>query len=171
MSVTGGKPQVGDATDDLVAVRLLSLSLSDLHESEAHHDELFREFALVAGSDPEGGYEVPVRLLALIEELRSDFAGFAAGPQAEMAAATARGETEVDVTFLVPPQVGEAAVRLAQLLTEADDYCRNGALLTLASPPPTVAFRNWYLGEFVAQINGADPTPWPEYRARALSAS
>ena len=169
--MTSGQPQVGDATGDLVAVRLLSLSLSDLHESEAHHDELFREFALVAGSDPEGGHEVPARLLAVIDELRGRFAGFAAAPRAEMAAAAERGETEVDVTFLVPPEVGEAALRLAQLLTEADDYCRNGALLTLASPPPAVAFRSWYLGEFVAQIKGADPTPWPEYRARALSAS
>jgi hypothetical protein len=46
------------------------------------------------------------------------------------------------------------------MLNRADDYCRQGALLTLATPDDLVAFRRWYLGEFRAQINGARPTPW-----------
>ena len=154
----------------LVEVRLLALRLADMRASQAHHDELFREFALIAGNDPATSHDVPARLLAVIEELRGNFAAFTSGPQAELTAAIDRGETEVDVIFQVPPTIEEGAARLAELLNEADAYCRNGDLLTLAPPPSSVAFRNWYLGEFVAQARGADPTPWPEYRARALSA-
>ncbi len=153
---------------DLVEVRLLAVDLADLHDAEAHHDELFREFALIASSEPSPGHEVPGRLLALIDELTDRFAGFTSGPQADLAVAAERGDKEADVAFQVPRQIDEAVLRLTDLLTAADDYCRHGDLLTLAPPPEAVVFRNWYLGEFVAQCRGADPTPWPEYRARAL---
>ncbi len=152
---------------DLVEVRLLALDLAELHQAEAHHDELFREFALIA-ADPQAGHDVPARLLALIDELTERFAGFISGPQEELATAAARGDREVDIVFTVPRGVDEAVTRFAELLTAADDYCRQGDLLTLATPPDAVAFRNWYLGEFVAQSRGSDPTPWPEYRARVL---
>ncbi len=155
-------------TPDLVDVHLLALDLADLHQAEAHHDELFREFALIAASNPPAGHEVPARLLALIEELTMGFAGFTSRPQEELAAAAARGDKEVDVVFTVPRSLDEAVTRFTELLTAADDYCRQGDLLTLAPPPEAVAFRNWYLGEFMAQSRGSDPTPWPEYRARAL---
>jgi hypothetical protein len=152
---------------ELVEVRLLRLDLAQLRDTEAHHDELFREFALIVGSDPTPGHEVPSRLLTLIDELNERFAGFTASPEAEVAAAIARGDTEVDVTYHVPREVDEAAARFTELLTAADEYCRQGDLLTLAPPPEAVIFRNWFLGEFVAQVRGSDPTPWPEYRARA----
>jgi len=157
-------------TPDLVEVHLLALDLADLHQAEAHHDELFREFALIAAANPSAGHEVPARLLALIEELTEQFTGFTSGTQEELAAATARGDQEIDIVFTVPRRVDEAVTRFADLLTAADDYCRQGDLLTLAPPPDAVAFRDWYLGEFVAQSRGSDPTPWPEYRARVLQA-
>lgn len=149
---------------------MLALRLADLRDAQAHHDELFREFALIAGNDPSKAHDVPARLLAVIEELGGRFVAFTTGPQDELAAAMERGEVEVDVSFHVPPAIEEGAARFAELLNEADAYCRNGNLLTLAPPPSSVAFRNWYLGEFLAQARGADPTPWPEYRARSLSA-
>ncbi len=152
---------------DLVEVRLLALDLADLHHAEAHHDELFREFALIAASVPSPDHELPGQLLALIADLTSQFAGFTSGPQAELATAAERGDQQVDVAYQVPRHIDEAVTRFAELLTAADDYCRHGDLLTLAPPPEAVAFRNWYLGEFVAQARGSNPTPWPEYRARA----
>jgi len=153
---------------DLVEVRLLAVDLADLHSAEAHHDELFREFALIAGSDPSPGHAVPRRLLAVIEELNARYALFTTGPQAELAEAAERGDRDVDLSFHVPRDLAEAVIRFSELLTAADDYCRHGDLLTLAPPLEAVVFRNWYLGEFVAQIGGSDPTPWPEYRARGL---
>jgi hypothetical protein len=151
----------------LIEVRLVDLSLADFSRSSAHHDELFREFALVLANDPSPGHEVPARLLALIEELNQRFGGFTAASQAELEAALDRGEEAVDLVFRVPPEARAACIRLTELLSAADDYCRAGALLTLAPPADAVVFRNWYLGEFVAQIDGSDPSPWPEFRARA----
>lgn len=154
---------------DLIEVRLLSIDLVELHDAEAHHDELFREFALIAGGEPSPGHELPTRLLTVVEELTTRYSGFVSGPQADLAAATERGDQQVDIVFQVPPDMGQAVSRFSELLTAADDHCRQGDLLTLAPSPEAVAFRNWYLGEFVAQSRGSDPTPWPEYRARALS--
>lgn len=56
-------------------------------------------------------------------------------------------------------------MRLADLLAQADDYCRQGELLTVAPPADAVAFRQWFLGEFASQIDGAPPRPWPQYVA------
>jgi hypothetical protein len=150
---------------DLVDVHLLGISINAFRHTSAHHDELFREFALIQGRDPSGEHEVPVRLLALVEELQRRFGGFSAGPQAEIEAAAERGEESVDVTYRVPRETRDAVIRLAELLTRADEYCRQGELLTVAPPPTAVAFRNWFLREFAVQIDGAPPTPWPEYRA------
>jgi len=157
---------VTDEADE-VEVRLLALDLADLNHAEAHHDELFREFALIAAGEPSPGHELPGQLVALVAELTPRFAEFTSGPQDELATAAERGDRQVDIAYTVPRHMDEAIIRLAELLTAADDYCRHGDLLTLAPPPAAVAFRNWYLGEFVAQCRGSDPTPWPEYRARA----
>lgn len=149
---------------ELVDVHLLGMSISAFRHTSAHHDELFREFALIHGDRAEET-NVPVRLLALVEELDQRFGRFSAGPRAEIEAAAERGEESVDVTYRVPRETREALIRLSELLTRADEYCRQGELLTVAPPPTAVAFRNWFLREFVVQIDGAPPTPWPEYAA------
>ena len=160
------RPALSDvaASADLIEVRLLELSLTDFAQSSAHHDELFREFALVLSSEAGPRSELPGRLLAVIEELTDRFGEFTAAPQGELQAALERGDTTIDITFHVPAQAKDAALRLGELLGAADEYCREGELLTVAPPPEAVRFRDWYLHEFVAQINGEPPTPWPAYR-------
>jgi hypothetical protein len=148
----------------LVEVRLLGLALADYAHSAAHHDALFREFALVLGGETGRDDDVPRRLLAVMKELSDRFSGFTAAPQGELQAALEQGEDAVDVTFHVPAEVKDAALRLGDLLAAADEYCRSGDLLTTAPPPGAVRFRNWYLHEFVAQIDGEPPTPWPAFR-------
>ena len=155
----------------LVEVRLLAMSVSAYRHSSAHHDELFREFALIHGRDPSESHEVPRRLLALVEELDQRFGGFTSAAQSEIAAALERGDEAIDITYHVPPETREATMRLADLLARADDYCRQGELLTVAPPTDAVAFRDWFLGEFVAQIDGAAPTPWPQYLAQVAPLS
>jgi hypothetical protein len=152
------------APADLVEVRLLELSLTDFAHSSAHHDELFREFALVLSCEPAPSHELPGRVLAVIEELTERFGGFTAAPQGELQAALERGDATIDLTFHVPAQAKDAALRLGELLAAADRYCREGELLTVAPPPEAVRFRDWYLHEFVAQIDGESPTPWPACR-------
>jgi hypothetical protein len=63
--------------------------------------------------------------------------------------------------YRVPLAAGEACVELNAMLDEADEFCREGDLLTLATPADQVAFRRWFLGEFVEQLGGGAPTPWP----------
>lgn len=149
--------------DGLVRIRIVDMDLDDYRESQAHHDELFREFTLIASSSEDGAI-VPKRLLVLIDELTEQFAGFTQGPNELLADAIARREQQIDLEFSLPSSVRDAAVRLRDLLTEADEYCRSGDLLTLATPEPAVRFRNWYLDEFVRQIDGEAPRSWPEVR-------
>lgn len=156
MSSPAGVPQLRE-------VRLLGLPLPLYRKAQAHHAELTREFAFVANPHPDTDQQVPARLLALVADLRSRFGAFTAGPTGALESALARGDAEIDVTFHVPVAVRDAAVEFAALLDEADEYCRHGDLLTLETPADAVAFRRWYLGEFVAQIDGGPPTPWPAY--------
>lgn len=68
----------------------------------------------------------------------------------------------LEVTYHVTPSAAQACRDLLAGLDEADAFCSAGQrLITLASPPDQIAFRHWYLGEFIAQLAGGAPTPWP----------
>ncbi len=162
---------------DLVRIRVVGVPTAVYLRASEHGDELMREFAYIAagaadravgsaadGADAEAEAEVPARLTGLVEELRARFSGFTLGPTSELAAAASRGDETVDVTYVVPPSVGPGAAELGRLLDEADEFCRAGDLLTLASPPEAVAFRRWFLGEFVRQAGGLPPTPWADWK-------
>lgn len=152
--------------EDLVEVRLLELPL-DVHErAQAQSDGLKREFRLVveqvrAGED----VDVPRRLLELITQLSAQYGGFTEAVEARIEGALARGEVLLDeVVFTVPPSAAQAAQVLGAALAEADAYCREGKhLLSLAPPQDVLRYRDWYLGEFVSQIDGRPPTPWSRY--------
>ena len=147
---------------DLVEVHLLGLPIEIHRAASEHSDELQREFALlqVQQSD-QATPDVPARLLALIDDLGERFAGFTESTQADLEDAMDRGEASVDLVFRVPPAAKEAAQALGGLLEEADDFCRDGGLMTLATPATAVAYRRWYLEEFTRQIDGLAPSPWP----------
>lgn len=142
---------------DLVRVSILGMPLDVMQRSSEHTDELLREFALIR---EEGSDHVPARLLALIETLRGRFGSFSEGPRQTMQDALERGDETIDLYYEVPPAVAAAARQLGDLLDEADEFCRAGDLLTLATPPEGVAFRRWYLDEFQRQIDGQPPRPW-----------
>ena len=65
----------------------------------------------------------------------------------------------------MPPAAAGAAQQLADMLDEADEYCRRSDhLLTQATPAEELRFRRWFISEFVAQLGGAPPRPWPDRR-------
>lgn len=147
----------------LVEVRLVALPVPEYRRAAEHNDELLREFALIEDLHRSTG-GVPGRLTDLMGELRRRFGAFTARPQADLQEALAAGKEAVDIAYQVPAAARDAAVALDRLLDEADEFCRSGEeLLTLATPPGALALRRWFLGEFVAQIDGASPTPWPEW--------
>ena len=144
----------------LVPVHILGLPLDVYGRSSEHTDELLREFALIR---EDNGDHVPARLLALIDELNARFAGFTQAQTIALQEALARGDTEIDLHYEVPPEASEGAARLGRLLDEADEFCRAGDLLTLATLPEGVAFRRWVLEEFVLQVDGHPPRRWSEF--------
>jgi hypothetical protein len=71
-----------------------------------------------------------------------------------------RGDEHVTVDLRMQRSIGESMAALSELLVEADDFCREGDLITVAMPRDCRAFREWFLNEFVRQIAGEPPTPW-----------
>ena len=159
-------------TTALVEVRLEQLPLDLYRQASEHTDELLREFALIRERDPEETRSVPRRLLALVAELTDRFSGFSADQRTQLEAALERGERSIDLVYRVPPEIRQATIELGAMLDDADAFCREGReLLTLATPPPALAFRRWFLEEFVRQIDGHPPLPWPEFVQRQPAAS
>jgi hypothetical protein len=148
------------AAPDLTTVRILGLPLDVLERASEHNDELLREFALVR---EENSDHVPSRLLALIEELNGRFGSFTEGPSNAIQQALDRGDEALDLEYQVPADAADGAVRLATLLDEADEFCRSGDLLTLATLPESLQFRRWFLEEFSRQIAGAPARSWAAF--------
>ena len=169
MRVNGATP-----TPELKTVRLLQIPLPVYARSTQHFDELMREFALISldtgrqRPSTDTARPVPLRLLQLVDQLVQDFASFTASQEVARDEALARGEAELDLVYELPIAAAEASRRLGELLEEVDDYCRSGQhLITLATPAESLAFRRWYLDEFIGQLeDDKAPDPWPEYVAQ-----
>ena len=147
---------------ELVEVHLEQLPLDVMARSQQHSDELTREFTHIAS--PQTDIErVPDRLLGLSAQLRGQYGVFTGSVMEEIAAAQQRGDAAIDVTFTIPRSAGDAARTLGAMWDEVDEFCRNGDLLTLETPPDIVKFRRWFLDQFTSQLSGGAPVPWPEY--------
>lgn len=153
----------------LVEVRLLGFPLAVHASAVEHQDGLMREFRLIADGenlpDAERSHSVPTRLLDLVQRVTSRYSGLTDAQDAERDDAQARGVAHMDLEYRVPPSLAQASQELETMLEEADEFCRRGDLLTLATPPQLVRFRRWFLSEFVRQIGGEPPCPWDEYDA------
>lgn len=150
---------------DRVSVRLIGFPLQVYGRSLEHSAELLREFSLIALGQRDGhNPALPARLLAIIDALTQDYAGVTDATDARRDQALEAALESIDLTYLVPPSAGEACRALRAVLEEADEFCESGeSLLTLATPAEARRFRDWYFDEFISQIAGAAPTPWPAY--------
>jgi hypothetical protein len=146
----------------LVTIRIVGMPVPVHLRASEHGDELMREFALIAASTSDA-VGVPVRLTALVEALRGRFSGFTLQPEAALAEAAARGAHTIDLEYRLPSEAIDAAAELGAMLDEADEFCRTGDLLTLATPPEALAYRRWFLGEFARQAAGEAPMAWSDY--------
>jgi hypothetical protein len=148
--------------DDHVIVHLLNFPLQVFSYARQHHDELLREFALLALRPPEDrpGHAVPGQLLTLIDSLGRRFGGVGDRSDTIRDDALAAGETHIDLSYSVPRSAGPALRELHELMEQADQFCRDEQLLTIAATPVERKFRVWFIDEFIAQAQGAKPTPW-----------
>lgn len=149
-----------------VAVHLLALPVPLAAKSQQHFEELMREFVLIAAAQQQGPSEhgVPARLMNLVETLVQQFGAVTSDAEERLADAIDRGDQVIDDHLLaVPAEAGPAAQALGDLIEEADEYCRQGQhLLTLATPADCVAYRRWYLGQVISQVQGAAPIAWTD---------
>lgn len=121
---------------------------------------MVREFTLISigGHSAVPRQDVPARVLEVMDELRGRYAESTGEIRAQFEEAHRRGETTIDVE--VPADETAAAIteRVTELLDEADEFCRTGRTLTLASEPEVVAWRHWWRDQVVGQIRkGAEP--------------
>lgn len=153
-------------------VRLLRVPVAIHARANEHSAELMREMYLIAqqlrGNTDEGAPELhlPMRLVKLVEVLGERFNHLTLEQNRQFDQAIDSGADTVDVVYRIPRAAADGATRLGAMLDEADEFCRRGKhLLTLATPPDLRRYRQWFLSEFVAQIGGQPPTPWPLFAA------
>lgn len=150
-----------------VEIRFLGLPVAVSAQAQEHVDGLLREFTLIAASHARGGEaHVPLQLLQLAEELQQEYSAMTTHQQAQLADARQQGLDHLDLVYRVPPSIAEACVRLGDALDAADMYCQQGEhLLSLTTPPGALAYRRWFLSEFIRQIDGEPPVSWGQWLA------
>ncbi len=156
-------------SEELVTVRLLGLPVQLQARAEEHSAELTRELMLIGEQmrqqDDHAG--LPARLVALVEQLSTEYSPFTGEQEQQLADAAARGTETIDLAYRVPASVGGAARALDDILDEADEYCRAGQhLLTLPTPDDLIAYRRWFLDQFIDQTAGHEPVPFSAYDGR-----
>jgi hypothetical protein len=145
---------------------MMGLPVALFLRTQEHHDELVREFTLMAiresatdvGSQPRT--VLPARLRELIDILGRRFDASTSRADVDLQAAADRGDATVDLTYHVRSNVAAELVMSTELMDDADEFCRQEKLLTLPRDPAMVAFSRWYNREFLRQIDGLPPTPW-----------
>ena len=161
-----------DGFPELVDVHLIGIPVALWLTSQEHFQDLMREFALIssaerdAAADPAAHrHAVPHRLLDLVDALMAEYGQLNTRQEEELAAAAEAGLGSLDLVYQVPPQAAQAAIELGKLMDEADEYCRQGEhLLTLATAPTNLAYRHWYIAQFVDQLAGKEAVPWPRWQ-------
>jgi anti-sigma B factor antagonist len=149
----------------LRTVRLVGLPVEVHRQASEHSDTIIRELTLIAGADDVDA--VPARLRELSERLTERYASFTSAQTQLLQAAQTNGATTIDLVYELPPEVADDCEVLAGMLDEVDAYCRDGALVSLVTPPEAAAYRRWFLNEVIHQIrDGGEPLPWPGFEAQ-----
>lgn len=148
---------------DLREVRIVGIPVGLWAISQEQGDDLVRELTLVAIGARAGEQDLPQRFTEVVHELTTSYGHIGASQEAELERARDAGESVIDLTYHMPPEVGRFAVEVAELMDEVDEYCRQGELLlSLASRPEIRAFRWWFLDEIRRQLEGEDPIAFRE---------
>ena len=136
-----------------------------LLSAKAHVDNLVREFTLAAvGADSNVSGQLPPHLATLIETVVTRFSEARQAIKRQALAAANLGLPYVRLELNLPASAAGAGEEYLRALDEADGYCHAARLLTVESPPRHRLFRQWYVGELVAQLRAAEaglPPPPP----------
>jgi len=145
---------------EMVSITLVDFPVALATRAGKHYEAIQREFALIHFSDEATRASLPARLLDLAERTRTELANGEIIEREQVTSAIERGVEHVTINLRMPRSAGESMAALSKLLVEADDFCREGDLITVAMPEDCRAFREWFLEEFARQAAGQPPTPW-----------
>lgn len=118
-------------------------------ESQDHQHDLIREFQLI-GFDERSDQATAViskELAALISDILTRYSRVRSTTRDQALAALDRGEESTTLDVPVVPGMVEALDEWLRLLGVADELCREGSLLVLASRPEIRRLREWYAAE------------------------
>lgn len=138
-------------------VLLLDLPVSLWHDARLAAEALLG--ALAPRAAGEAGTP-PARLVAAAARLSGTFAEVSAPSELELRAAAARRVKQLDVAYGVPRGARDDLAAYAEAYDAAEAYSRDHGLAELVAPPEVAAFRQWFLGQLVTQLDGGIPTPW-----------
>lgn len=144
----------------MVEIHLLGVPVDTWKRASAHQEGLQREFEILVSREPD--HQTPRALIELIDDLRARFHQQRDQSLRPLMAAAEKGESFVDVTIELPNEAAASLRQLSGMLDAADEFCREGGrLLTQVTPPDLLAFRRWFLGEILSQLEeGKGPRRW-----------
>jgi serine phosphatase RsbU (regulator of sigma subunit) len=144
-----------------------------LLSAKAHVDNLVREFTLAArGAESNVSGQLPPHLASLIETVVTRFSEARQAIKRQALTGANLGLPHVRLELSLPASAADAGEEYLRALDEADSYCHAARLLTVESPPRHRLFRQWYVGELVAQLRAAEaglpPPPATTFDERLL---
>jgi anti-sigma regulatory factor (Ser/Thr protein kinase) len=155
-TVTERIQQLGSVENQLT-IRLLDMPVQLFASFRRRYSELRRELRLLALAHGED-YPVAQDLSELAIQVEQE-RRLAAGVE-RLDAAIDAGLERVDLEYHVPASAPESMLRMHALLEQADQFCRDQRLLTLAATPQQRELLRWYVGEFQRQAAGEAPSSW-----------
>jgi hypothetical protein len=140
---------------DLRRVTLADVPVDTFWRMHRHQEDMLREFALIDVARRRGDVtEVPERLLQIVTDLNTRLAAPREVFLEAMEAAAAEGAATATVIMRLPVAAAAAVDRTCAAYEDADEYCRNGDLLTMATPADIALFRRRLCADIVEQLSG-----------------
>jgi len=121
--------------------------------------ELLRELHLIALGEPSPLQTLAQGITDLVPMTRGT-RWMTAESAADLAESAVTGSDRLDLEFDVPVQAAAAFSRLLELLQRLDTDEHQDQLLLFAGGDRAAALRDWWFGQFAAQLEGAAPRPW-----------
>ena len=128
---------------------------------QEHSADLLREFALLLIGEQTSDLHAPAQLVELAHMFSLRFGPLLDDLNATRQAALDAGQDRMDSVVPLIGGLEELLAPVRKVLDDVDDFCRRGQLLALERTPEQVALYAWTERELLAQLAGAEPTPWP----------
>ena len=147
----------GEESVALIPVHLAGMPAQVFASFRGWYAEIRRELRILAFAHGEQ-YPVAIELAEMTLEVEHE-RRLARGID-RLDEAIRTGQERVDLDYLVPETAPATMRRMAEVLTQADRFCRDQSLLTMPATAQQLALLEWYVGEFSRQAAGEEPRPW-----------